>query len=59
MFTIIPIELSRLWRILMQVSRRIAVAGATGRAGRHVVDLLKAGGHEVVAMSRSSGAAVD
>ena len=39
----------------MQVRRKIAVAGATGRVGRHVVDLLKAGGHEVVAMSRSSG----
>jgi uncharacterized protein YbjT (DUF2867 family) len=34
---------------------RIAVAGATGRVGRHVVDLLELGGHEVVAMSRSSG----
>lgn len=39
----------------MQVRQKIAVAGATGRVGRHVVDLLKAGGHEVVAMSRSSG----
>ncbi len=34
---------------------RIAVAGATGRAGRHVVDLLGAGGHDAVAMSRSQG----
>jgi uncharacterized protein YbjT (DUF2867 family) len=34
---------------------KIAVAGATGRVGRHVVDLLEAGGHEVVPMSRSSG----
>jgi uncharacterized protein YbjT (DUF2867 family) len=34
---------------------KIAVAGATGRVGRHVVDVLKAGGHDVVAMSRSSG----
>jgi uncharacterized protein YbjT (DUF2867 family) len=34
---------------------RIAVAGATGRVGRHVVDLLELAGHEVVAMSRSSG----
>jgi uncharacterized protein YbjT (DUF2867 family) len=31
------------------------VAGATGRVGRHVVELLELGGHEVVAMSRSSG----
>jgi uncharacterized protein YbjT (DUF2867 family) len=34
---------------------KIAVAGATGRVGRHVVDLLEDGGHDVVAMSRSSG----
>ena len=34
---------------------KIAVAGATGRVGRHVVDVLKVGGHDVVAMSRSSG----
>lgn len=34
---------------------RIAVAGATGRVGRHVVDVLTADGHDVVAMSRSSG----
>jgi uncharacterized protein YbjT (DUF2867 family) len=34
---------------------RIAVAGATGRAGSHVVDLLNGSGHEVVAMSRSLG----
>jgi len=34
---------------------RIAVAGATGRVGRHIVDVLHAGGHEVVAISRSNG----
>lgn len=39
----------------MQTRRKIAVAGATGRVGRHVVDLLTAEGHDVVAMSRSSG----
>jgi uncharacterized protein YbjT (DUF2867 family) len=39
----------------MQARRKIAVAGATGRVGRHVADVLKAGGHDVVAMSRSSG----
>jgi uncharacterized protein YbjT (DUF2867 family) len=39
----------------MQARRKIAVAGATGRVGRHVVDVLTAGGHDVVAMSRSSG----
>lgn len=39
----------------MQAGRKIAVAGATGRVGRHVVDVLEAGGHDVVAISRSSG----
>jgi uncharacterized protein YbjT (DUF2867 family) len=34
---------------------RIAVAGATGRAGRHVVDVLAERGHEPVAMSRATG----
>lgn len=34
---------------------RIAVAGATGRVGRHVVDVLEAGGHDVVPISRSQG----
>ena len=34
---------------------KIAVAGATGRVGRHVVDLLESDGHDVVAMSRSGG----
>ena len=39
----------------MESRMRIAVVGATGRVGRHVVDLLEARGHDVVAMSRSSG----
>jgi len=34
---------------------RIAVAGATGRVGRHVVEILAARGHEVVPMARSTG----
>jgi uncharacterized protein YbjT (DUF2867 family) len=34
---------------------KIAVAGATGRLGRHVVDVLEPRGHDVVAMSRSTG----
>jgi uncharacterized protein YbjT (DUF2867 family) len=34
---------------------KIAVAGATGRAGRHAVDILRGRGHEVRAMSRSTG----
>jgi uncharacterized protein YbjT (DUF2867 family) len=39
----------------MQARRKIAVAGATGRVGRHVVQVLEAAGHDVVAMSRSTG----
>jgi len=39
----------------MSERMRIAVAGATGRVGRHAVDLLEADGHEVVAISRSHG----
>jgi uncharacterized protein YbjT (DUF2867 family) len=34
---------------------KVAVAGATGRAGRHVVDVLRADGHDVVEMSRTTG----
>jgi uncharacterized protein YbjT (DUF2867 family) len=34
---------------------KIAVAGATGRVGRHVVDVVREQGHEAVAMSRSTG----
>jgi nucleoside-diphosphate-sugar epimerase len=34
---------------------KIAVTGATGRLGRHVVDILEAQGHEVVPISRSTG----
>ena len=34
---------------------RIAVAGGTGRIGRHVVEVLKKRGHEVVPMSRATG----
>ena len=39
----------------MQSPKKIAVAGATGRVGHHVVNVLKAGGHDVVPMSRSLG----
>ncbi len=39
----------------MQEHRKIAVAGATGRVGRHVVDVLGSMGHDIVAMSRSGG----
>jgi uncharacterized protein YbjT (DUF2867 family) len=39
----------------MQARRKIAVAGATGRVGRHVTDVLKERGHDVVAISRSGG----
>ncbi len=33
----------------------IAVTGATGRLGRHIVDVLEAQGHDVVSISRSTG----
>jgi uncharacterized protein YbjT (DUF2867 family) len=39
----------------MQTVKKIAVAGGTGRVGRHVVDVLSAQGHEVVSMSRATG----
>jgi uncharacterized protein YbjT (DUF2867 family) len=39
----------------MHASGKIAVAGATGRVGRNVVDVLEERGHEVVAISRSLG----
>jgi uncharacterized protein YbjT (DUF2867 family) len=39
----------------MTAHKRIAVAGATGRVGRHVVDVLTGAGHEVVPMARSTG----
>jgi uncharacterized protein YbjT (DUF2867 family) len=39
----------------MHAQQRIAVAGATGRVGRHVVDVLEERGHDVVAISRSAG----
>jgi uncharacterized protein YbjT (DUF2867 family) len=39
----------------MSTARKIAVAGATGRVGRHVVDILEAEGHEVAAIARSRG----
>jgi uncharacterized protein YbjT (DUF2867 family) len=35
--------------------RKIAVAGATGRVGRHTVEVLEEAGHDVVPMSRSTG----
>ena len=39
----------------MSTPKKIAVAGATGRVGRHVVDILAAEGHEVAEISRSRG----
>jgi uncharacterized protein YbjT (DUF2867 family) len=39
----------------MQARSKIAVAGATGRVGRHVVDVLKERGKDVVSISRSNG----
>jgi uncharacterized protein YbjT (DUF2867 family) len=38
-----------------QGAQKIVVAGATGRVGRHVVEVLRAGGHEVVPISRATG----
>jgi uncharacterized protein YbjT (DUF2867 family) len=39
----------------MAERKKIAVAGATGRVGRHTIEVLEAAGHEVVPMSRSTG----
>jgi uncharacterized protein YbjT (DUF2867 family) len=39
----------------MSSAKKIAVAGATGRVGHHVVDVLTEQGHEVVPMSRTHG----
>jgi len=39
----------------MQKPMRIAVVGATGRVGRHVVDALHERGHDVVPIARSLG----
>jgi uncharacterized protein YbjT (DUF2867 family) len=39
----------------MQQNTRIAVAGATGRVGRPVVEILESRGYDVVPMSRSLG----
>ena len=39
----------------MEPPTKIAVVGATGRVGRHVVDVLTERGHDVVPISRSGG----
>jgi uncharacterized protein YbjT (DUF2867 family) len=39
----------------MPQARKIAIAGATGRLGRHVVEVLQATGNDVVPMSRALG----
>ena len=39
----------------MPSAKKIAVAGATGRVGHHVTDVLTERGHDVVPMSRSQG----
>jgi len=39
----------------MQQSNKIAVTGATGRLGTHIVDLLESRGYDVVPISRSKG----
>jgi uncharacterized protein YbjT (DUF2867 family) len=39
----------------MNTKQKIAVTGATGRVGRHIVDILEARGHDVVPIARSRG----
>jgi uncharacterized protein YbjT (DUF2867 family) len=39
----------------MATEKKIAVAGATGRLGRHAVEILRERGHEVVPISRGAG----
>ena len=39
----------------MPARGKIAVTGATGRVGRHIVDVLEERGHDVVGISRSQG----
>ena len=39
----------------MNAHGKIAVAGATGRVGRHIVDVVEERGHDVVPISRSLG----
>ena len=41
--------------IMKEHIMKIANAGATGRLGRHVNEVLAGGSHEVVAMSRATG----
>jgi uncharacterized protein YbjT (DUF2867 family) len=38
-----------------RASRRVAVTGATGRVGSHIVEILEKRGHEVVPIARSVG----
>jgi uncharacterized protein YbjT (DUF2867 family) len=40
---------------LMNASEKIAVAGATGRLGRHIVDVVQERGYEAVPVSRTHG----
>src|SRR4051794_32398687 len=39
----------------MATEKKIAVTGATGRLGRHTVEILRERGHEVVPISRADG----
>jgi uncharacterized protein YbjT (DUF2867 family) len=40
---------------MMEADSRIAVAGATGRVGHHVAEVLRTRGHHVVPISRATG----
>ena len=42
-------------RVMSPTSGKIAVAGATGRVGRHLVDVLQTRGYEAVRISRADG----
>jgi len=50
-----PVTPTREKGATVETQHKVAVAGATGRVGRHVVEALAERGHEVLKISRSSG----